>query len=95
MEHAGAREVSRREAVTIRFPIDLLAQAKQLKKDKESFNELVIAALEQEVRRRRAMIAHQSILARRAQIKARTGIQPEATALIRGLREGRGVCQKN
>ena len=41
MEHSGAREFSRREAVTIRFPIDLLAQAKQLKKDKESFNELV------------------------------------------------------
>ena len=54
MEHVGAREVSHREAVTIRFTIDLPAQAKQLKKDKESFNELVIAALGQEVRRRRA-----------------------------------------
>ena len=41
MEHADAREVSRREAVTIRFPSNLIAQAKQLKKDKESFNELV------------------------------------------------------
>ena len=88
MGHDSARGVSGREAITIRFPIDLLAQAKQLKKGKESFNELVIEALEQEVRRRRAMIAHQSILARRAQIKARTGIQPEASALIRGLREG-------
>ncbi|MDJ0902227.1 MAG: YlcI/YnfO family protein [Xenococcus sp. MO_188.B8] len=88
MEHAGAGEVSAREAVTIRFPSDLLAQAKQLKKDKESFNELVIKALEQEVRRRKAMIAHQSILARRNKIKARTGIQPEATALIQSLREG-------
>lgn len=80
--------VSGREAVTIRFPIDLLAQAKQLKKGKESFNELVIEALEQEVKRRRSMITHQSILARRAQIKERTGIQPKATTLIRSLREG-------
>ncbi len=88
MEHANARGVSGREAVTIRIPIDLLAQAKQLKKGKESFNELVIEALEQEVRRRRAMIAHQNILARRTQIKERTGIQPKATTLIRSLREG-------
>ena len=88
MKYDSKREVSGREAVTIRFPSDLLAQAKQLKKGKESFNELVIKALEQEVRRRGAMIAHQNILARRSQIKARTGIQPEATALIRSLREG-------
>ncbi len=88
MEHASARGVSRREAVTIRFPVDLLAQAKQLKKGKESFNDLVIEALEQEVRRRRALTAHQSILARRSQIKERTGVQPKATALIRSLREG-------
>jgi predicted CopG family antitoxin len=88
MEPANAKKVSRREAVTIRFPVDLLDQAKQLKKGKESFNELVIEALEHEVRRRRALTAHQSIVARRAQIKARTGVQPEATALIRSLREG-------
>ena len=88
MEHASARGVSHREAVTIRFPVDLLAQAKQLTKDQESFNELVIEALEQEVKRRQTMIAHQNIVARRIQIKARTGAQPEATAIIRGLREG-------
>jgi hypothetical protein len=88
MKHASARGVSPREAVTIRFPVDLLAQAKQLKKGKESFNELVIEAVEQEVKRRRAITAHQSIVTRRAQIKARTGVQPEATALIRSLRDG-------
>lgn len=88
MKHADAGEVFRREAVTIRFPVDLLTQAKQLKKGKESFNELVIEAVEQEIKRRRAITAHESIVARRAQIKARTGVQPGATALIRSLREG-------
>jgi hypothetical protein len=77
-----------REAVTIRFPATLLKQAKQLKDSEESFNELVIEAVEREVKRRRAVATHQSILARRAQIKARTGVQPNANALIRSLREG-------
>ncbi len=88
MEPAKAQGVSHRTALTICFPVDLLAQAKQLTKDQESFNELVIEALEQEVKRRQTMIAHQRIVARRSQIKARTGVQPEATAIIRGLREG-------
>jgi predicted CopG family antitoxin len=77
-----------REAVTIRFPANLIHQAKKLKDGRESFNELVVEAVEREVRRRRAMAAHKSIVARRAEIKAKTGVQPDATALIRALREG-------
>lgn len=77
-----------REAVTIRFPVTLLKQAKQLKDGGESFNELVVEAVEQEVKRRQAIVTHQSIVARRTQIKARTGIHPNANALIRSLREG-------
>ncbi len=50
----------------------------------------VVEAVEREVRRRRAMAAHKSIVARRAEIKAKTGVQPDATALIRALREGEG-----
>jgi hypothetical protein len=79
-----------REAVTIRFPAKLVRQAKQLKDSGESFNELVVEAVEREVRRRRAMAAHESIVARRAEIKAKTGVQPDITALIRSLREGSG-----
>ncbi len=79
-----------REAVTIRFPANLIRQAKQLKDGGESFNELVVEAVEREVRRRRAMAAHKNIVARRAEIKAKTGVQPDATALIRALREGEG-----
>lgn len=77
-----------REAVTIRFPIPLLKQAKQLKDGGESFNELVVEAVEREVKRRQAIATHQSIVKRRAQIKARTGVHPNANALIRSLREG-------
>jgi len=78
----------KREAVTIRFPVTLLKQAKQLKDGGESFNELVVEAVEREVKRRQAIATHQSIVARRAQIKARTGVHPNANALIRSLREG-------
>ncbi|MBF2020031.1 MAG: hypothetical protein IGR93_08005 [Hydrococcus sp. C42_A2020_068] len=79
-----------REAVTIRFPAKLVRQAKQLKYGGESFNELVVEAVEREVRRRRALSAHENIVARRTEIKAKTGVQPDATALIRALREGEG-----
>ena len=77
-----------REAVTIRFLILLLKQAKQLKDGGESFNELVVEAVEREVKRRQATVTHQSILTRRAQIKARTGVHPNANVLIRSVREG-------
>ena len=79
-----------REAVTIRFPADLVRKAKQLKEGGQSFNELVVEALSREVKRRLATAAHQSIVARRAEIKALTGVQPDATPLLRSLREGEG-----
>jgi predicted transcriptional regulator len=54
----------KREAVTIRFPAELVRKAKQLKDGGELFNELVVGALEQEVKRRQAWAAHQSVIAR-------------------------------
>ncbi|MBD2567999.1 YlcI/YnfO family protein [Anabaena lutea] len=77
-----------REALTIRFPSELLAKARKLKKDKESFNDLIVEAVEREVRRRRGWAAHQRIIARSETIKAKTGIQPTSTDMIRSLREG-------
>ena len=68
--------------------ISVLKQAKQFQYYRESFNELVVEAVEREVKRRQAIATHQSILKRRAQIKARTGVHPNANALIRSLREG-------
>jgi hypothetical protein len=79
-----------REAVTIRIPADLLEQAKQFREGSESFNEMVVEALAREVRRRRALAAHQRIVARSAEVEAKTGIQPSSVDLIRQLRAGDG-----
>jgi hypothetical protein len=79
-----------REAVTIRFPSDLLTKARSLKKGNESFNDLVVDAVEREVRRRKGWAAHQRIVARSESVKTKTGIQPTSTDLIRSLREGEG-----
>jgi hypothetical protein len=79
-----------RESITIRFPAKLLAQAKSLKVDEESFNDLVVEALEHEVRRRQGLAAHERIRARRQSILERTGLQSDSTELIRELRSGEG-----
>jgi predicted CopG family antitoxin len=79
-----------REAVTIRIPADLLEQAKQFREGGESFNEIVVEAIAREVRRRRSLAAHQRIVARSAEVEAKTGIQPSSVDLIRQLRAGEG-----
>ena len=48
-----------REALTVRFPIGLMAQMRKYKSHGESLNDLVIKALEQEVRYRQGLAAHQ------------------------------------
>lgn len=75
------------EDLTIRFPLELLAKAQKVQETNESFNDLVIKALESEVRRRRGWAAHQRIIARSESIKAKTGIQPSSTNMICSLRE--------
>ncbi|WP_334996879.1 YlcI/YnfO family protein [Nostoc sp.] len=79
-----------REALTIRFPADLLVKAKKIKEGNESLNDLVVEALEREVSRRRGWSAHQRIIDRSETVKAKTGIQPASTDLIRSLREDEG-----
>lgn len=79
-----------REAITIRFPTALLVKARSLKEGSESFNDLVVEAVEQEVRRRRGWAAHQRIVARSEAIKVKTGTQPTSTDLIHDLREDEG-----
>ena len=79
-----------REAVTVRIPADLLQQAKQFREGSESFNELIVEAIAREVRRRRSLAAHQRIVARSAEVEAKTGIQPSPVDLIRQLRAGEG-----
>jgi predicted CopG family antitoxin len=75
------------QSVTIRFPADLVQKAKQMKEDNKSFNELVVEALDKEVKRRKMMDAHQTILRVRSQVKQRTGVHPDPATLIRQLRE--------
>ncbi len=82
--------MEQRDAITIRFPAELVSAAKAVKEDEESFNDLVVSSLEEKVRRRRAWAAHRDILRIREQILARTGPQEDPVALIRSLREGEG-----
>lgn len=76
------------ESVTIKFSSDLLQKAKQLKTGSDTFNDLVVEALEREVARRSVSEAHETILRIREQIKQRTGVHPDPISLIRQLREG-------
>lgn len=79
-----------REAVTIRIPVNLLEQARQFREGSESFKEMVVEAIAREVRRRRSLAAHQRIVARSAEVEAKTGIQSSSVDLIRQLRAGEG-----
>ncbi|MGH1394053.1 MAG: YlcI/YnfO family protein [Trichormus sp.] len=77
--------------LTIRFPSELLAKAQKVQESNESFNDLVVKALESEVTRRTVWAAHQRIIARSEIIKAKAGIQASSTDMIRSLREGEGI----
>lgn len=77
-----------REALTVRFPAGLLDQVRKHKSQGESLNDLVIKALEREVRYRRGLAAHHRIVARREEIRKKTGTQSNSIDLIRKLREG-------
>ena len=77
-----------REALTVRLRAGLLAQLREHKSLDESLNDLIIKALEREVRYRRGLAAHHRIIERREKIREKTGIQPNSTDTIRQLREG-------
>jgi hypothetical protein len=76
-----------RGAMTIRIPVELANRARQIKAAEESFNDLVIEAVEREVRRRQGIQAFAVIQKTRAQVEARTGAQPDSVPLLRTLRE--------
>jgi hypothetical protein len=75
------------EDLTILFPSELLAKAQKVQETNESLNDLVVKALDSEVKRRRGWAAHKRIIARSESIKAKTGVQPSSTNMIRSLRE--------
>lgn len=72
-----------REAITVRFPAELLAQVRKHKSQNESLNDLVIKALEREVRYRQGLAAHHRIVARGEKVREKTGTQPNSIDLIR------------
>lgn len=77
-----------REALTIRFPAMLLNQARGLKDERESLNDLVVEAVEREVRRRQGLTAYEEIARVRERVRSRGGLQPDSTPLVRSLRTG-------
>jgi hypothetical protein len=77
-----------RIAVTIRFPSELLASARKVKGQGESLNDLVVEAVDREVRHRQGRQAFEEIGRLREAIRARSGVQPDSSSLIRALREG-------
>lgn len=76
------------EAITVRFPVGLLAQVRLHKLKGESLNNMIVKALKREVRYRQGLVAHHRIVARREQIRKKTETQPDSVDLIRQLREG-------
>ena len=77
-------------ALTVRFPPELLDEAKEVRGQGESLNELVVAAVAREVGRRRARAALGAVEAVRDAIRRRHGLHPDSRSLIRALREGEG-----
>lgn len=77
-----------REPLTVRFPAELLSEARGVKSEQESLNDLVVAAVEREVRRRQGLQAYDAILRIRERVEAEFGLQPDSTPLIRSLRDG-------
>ncbi len=79
---------SQREALTVRFPAELLSHARDVKPERESLNEFVVDAVQREVRRRQGMQAYAEILRIREEIRAQSGPHPDSTPLVRALRQG-------
>jgi hypothetical protein len=80
--------MTKRRALTVRLPEDLLSDARAAVAEPESLNDLIVAAVAREVRRRRAEAALARIQAVRERVEARTGLHPDPVPLIRALREG-------
>lgn len=79
-----------RKGLTVRFPPDLLVEARATIFEDESLNDLIVRALEREVRRRKALDNLAEIDLLREAIRQRGGTQPDSAPLIRALRSGEG-----
>ncbi|MGL5195165.1 MAG: YlcI/YnfO family protein [Chroococcales cyanobacterium] len=73
-------------SVSLHIPQELLESAQRLSSPDETLNDVVILALDREVRRRKGLAAHQKIIALNKELPP----QPDDTELIRQLREREG-----
>ncbi len=80
--------MERRTALTLRVPSELLAEAKEVCGERESLNDLIVAALDREVRRRQGLALYKDIVRLSDEIYTRGGLQPDSTPMIRAMREG-------
>ena len=78
-----------RRSITVRFPAALVEDARKRIAPDESFNDLVVAALEREARRRSALTTLERINELRRKVWARAGKQSSSAPLIRQMREER------
>ena len=79
-----------RVAVTVRFPRELMERARALENGGGSFNDLVVKALEREVRMRHAREVGKRIDELRERTRREFGLLSDSTPVIRQLREGIG-----
>ena len=79
-----------RIAVTVRIPRELMEQVKALKNGPGSFNDLVVKALEREIRVRHAREVGKRIDEFRERVYREHGLLSDSTPIIRELREGIG-----
>lgn len=77
-----------RVALTVRIPEELLDEAKCLKSEQESLNDLIVEAVAREVRCRQARDLADEIAELREEIRRKHGVQPDSSPIIRTLREG-------
>lgn len=82
--------MSGRNAMTVRLPDDVVTRMKALKDADESLNDLVIHALESELRRRQSAAALARIKELKEETRRTVGLLPGSVDFIRGLREGEG-----
>lgn len=85
-----AKNKQDRIAITVRVPRELMDQLKAAEKGAGSFNDLVVKALEREVRIRYAREVGRRIDKHREELFRERGLLSDSTPIIRDLREGRG-----
>jgi hypothetical protein len=73
-------------SISLNIPQELLESAQRLSSPEETLNDVVILALDREMRCRKGLAAHQKILALNKELPP----QPDDTELIRQIRKGEG-----